>query len=203
MGRGTTVPLLHTERKNMRSKSILIGVVLALSFLTAAITVRSEHKFIFDNVSYYSLSKPAQKQIDCLAENMYFEALSEPKDGQIAVALVTLNRLASGNYADDICGVVNQKTAGVCQFSWVCQPIFASKRLTIKHNPLYNDIRNLAVYVFMNYERMHDHTKGATFYHADYVNPGWRLPKTTKIGRHIFYKNSKDFITIDNKEIKL
>ena len=187
----------------MRSKSILIGVLLALSFLTAAFTVKNENKFVFDNVSYYSLSKPAQKQIDCLAENIYFESLSEPKDGQIAVALVTLNRLISGNYANDICGVVHQKTAGVCQFSWVCQPIFASKRLTIKHNPLYNDIRNLAVYVFMNYERMEDHTKGATFYHADYVNPDWRLPKTTKIGRHIFYKSSKDFITIDNKEIKL
>jgi spore germination cell wall hydrolase CwlJ-like protein len=27
----------------------------------------------------------------------------------------------------------------------------------------------------------------ALYYHADYVNPGWRLPRIEKIGRHIFY----------------
>jgi spore germination cell wall hydrolase CwlJ-like protein len=29
--------------------------------------------------------------------------------------------------------------------------------------------------------------KGALYYHADYVSPGWKLPKIDKIGRHIFY----------------
>jgi hypothetical protein len=28
------------------------------------------------------------------------------------------------------------------------------------------------------------------YYHADYVNPRWKLEKTTVIGRHIFYKES-------------
>jgi spore germination cell wall hydrolase CwlJ-like protein len=54
----------------------------------------------------------------------------------------------------------------------------------------------------MNYETMKDITKGATYYHADYVNPHWGLPKTTQIGRHIFYKRQSDVNKID-KEIKL
>jgi spore germination cell wall hydrolase CwlJ-like protein len=29
--------------------------------------------------------------------------------------------------------------------------------------------------------------KEALFYHADYVSPGWKLPRIDKIGRHIFY----------------
>jgi spore germination cell wall hydrolase CwlJ-like protein len=52
----------------------------------------------------------------------------------------------------------------------------------------------------MNYGNIDDVTKGATYYHADYVNPGWNLPKTTKIGRHIFYKKHTDYQNL-NKEI--
>jgi spore germination cell wall hydrolase CwlJ-like protein len=29
--------------------------------------------------------------------------------------------------------------------------------------------------------------KNALYYHADYVNPNWRLPRIDQIGRHIFY----------------
>jgi hypothetical protein len=54
----------------------------------------------------------------------------------------------------------------------------------------------------MNYDVIRDVTYGATYYHADYVNPQWGLPKTTQIGRHIFYKNHRDVANI-NKEIKL
>ena len=154
------------------------------------------------NINYNSLSKPTQKQVDCLAQNIYHEAGRETREGQIAVALVTLNRLASGNYANDICGVVNQKTNGMCQFSWVCQPFIAAKSLTGTNNSLYNNIRDLAVYVIMNYDNMKDVTHGATYYHADYVNPGWGLPKTTQIGRHIFYKRYTDTQSM-KKEIKI
>lgn len=187
----------------MRSKILLTAVAVSMSILTLALTFKSEQNVLFTNVPYFALSKPAKQQVECLAENMYFEAGHEPDDGKIAVALVTLNRLQSGNYADDICGVVKQKTGNTCQFSWYCDRTFTDRRLTIKHTPLYNEIRDLAVYVLMNYERMSDLTHGATYYHADYVNPGWRLPKTTKIGRHIFYKSNKDISATETKEIKI
>lgn len=152
------------------------------------------------NVKYQDLSKPVQKQVNCLAENILFEAGHEGKAGQVAVAMVTLNRVVSGNYGDDICGVVKQKTAGICQFSWVCQNL-DQKRLALLNGKLYNEIRQLAVYVVMNYDQIHDETKGATYYHATYVSPGWNLPKTTQIGQHIFYRSNRD--VVQQKELKL
>jgi spore germination cell wall hydrolase CwlJ-like protein len=143
-----------------------------------------------------------QKQVDCLTENILFEAGQESKQGQVAVALVTLNRVSTGNYASDICGVVKQKTNGVCQFSWVCEDYNRGKRLTLLNSSLYNEIRSVAIGVIMNYETMKDITKGATYYHADYVNPNWGLPKTTQIGRHIFYKRQSDINKI-NKEVRI
>ena len=172
----------------------IFGLLTILNFNT--ITEAKESKPI--KVAYKDLSPTAKKQVECLAQNIYHEAGRETREGQIAVALVTLNRLASGNYANDICGVVNQKTNGMCQFSWVCQPFFTTKQ----DNSLYNSIRDLAVYVIMNYDNMKDVTHGATYYHADYVNPQWGLPKTTQIGRHIFYKRYTDTQTM-KKEIKI
>lgn len=84
----------------------------------------------------------------------------------------------------------------------MCDTMLTSKRLTIIHSSLYNSVRDVAVYVLMNYENMADITKGATYYHADYVNPQWGLPKTTQIGRHIFYKRQSDLVTM-KKEIKI
>ena len=50
----------------------------------------------------------------CLALNVYFEARSEPMIAQFAVAQVTMNRVASEKYPDNVCDVVWQKK----QFSW-------------------------------------------------------------------------------------
>lgn len=157
------------------------------------------------NIHYSSLTQPVKKQVDCLAQNIYFEAGNEHDTGKVAVAMVTLNRVASGNYADDICSVVYQRTRNaenktVCQFSWTCQVKEMTNRLTIRDTSMYNEIRELSVRVYMNYGKIDDVTKGATYYHADYVNPGWNLPKTTKIGRHIFYKKNSDLINL-SKEI--
>ena len=30
----------------------------------------------------------------------------------------------------------------------------------------------------------------ALYYHADYINPGWKRPKIMQIGHHIFYMQS-------------
>jgi spore germination cell wall hydrolase CwlJ-like protein len=119
--------------------------------------------------------------------------------GQKAVAFVTINRVQTGNYANSICDVVFQKTGGTCQFSWYCDKKFTDRRLTIKDTTLYNDIRELATHIVINFEKMDDVTKGATYYHADYVNPGWKLDKVDQIGRHIFYKRKGDKID-RNKE---
>ena len=145
--------------------------------------------------SFNSLTADVKKQVTCLAENIYFEAGHEPLDGKKAVAFVTFNRVRTGNYASTVCDVVKQKFNGTCQFSWYCDSLFTSKRLTIKSTKLYNDIRELATNLYINFDRMEDVTNGAKYYHADYVNANWtKLKKETKIGRHIFYKSKGDKI---------
>ncbi len=55
----------------------------------------------------------------CLTEALYFEARGESVKGQIAVAEVILNRVASPKFPDSVCAVVNQGTGRkyACQFT--------------------------------------------------------------------------------------
>jgi spore germination cell wall hydrolase CwlJ-like protein len=183
----------------MRSRPILLTTFFSAIVLTVSMINIDLHGVLPFKTSYNSLTKDVQKQVTCLAENIYFEAAHEPTDGKKAVAFVTINRVLSGNYANTICDVVYQKTGGTCQFSWYCDKTFTDRRLTIKETKLYNEIRDLATHIVVNFERMKDVTHGATYYHADYVNPGWKLDKVDQIGRHIFYKRKGDQID-RNKE---
>ena len=158
----------------------LILLILSVIFLTK----NAFSDAVLLDVHYNQLTKDTKKQVDCLTENIYHEAGYEPREGKEAVALVTLNRTQDPRFPKDICGVVKQKTSSVCQFSWFCQNVSKPNR------DAYDEARDVAVYVYANYENLKDITKGALYYHADYVNPRWKLEKTTVIGRHIFYKES-------------
>ncbi len=162
---------------------LLTICLLSLLFVVAPNLIKHEDKIL--KIEYKQLTKEARKQIDCLAENIYYEAGWEPTDGRVAVALVTLNRVQDPRYPKDICSVVKQKVNSTCQFSWFCE---GKKHITSSR--LYEEAQNIALYVYANYENLTDITHGALFYHADYVNPRWKLDKTTVIGRHIFYKES-------------
>lgn len=183
----------------MRSKPILLTILFSVFILSLSMINIDLYKVLPFKASYYSLTKDVQKQVTCLAENIYFEAAHESYAGKKAVAFVTINRVQSGNYANNICDVVFQKTGGVCQFSWYCDKKFTDRRLTIRETILYNEIRELATHIVINFDKLKDVTQGATYYHADYVNPGWKLDKVDQIGRHIFYKRKGDKID-RNKE---
>jgi spore germination cell wall hydrolase CwlJ-like protein len=177
----------------MQHKSIVAIAAAILSslmiFTSVAMSKTEMWQVPLSTIKYSQLSKRTQKQIDCLAKNIYYEAAFEPKEGWMAVGLVTMNRVKSGNYADDVCGVVYQKTGHTHQFSWV-----GLKKLSSINPTIYGDIVDLATLIYMNHDRLKDITGGATFYHADYVRPGWKLERTKQIGQHIFYKSPKDMI---------
>lgn len=170
--------------------SILITLILFVALLFSA-SFKSSFNDTVVKISYEFLNAAEKKQVDCLTENIYYEALGESHQGQVAVGLVTLNRVKSNVFPDTVCGVVHQKTKHdnktVCQFSWLCE-----NKSNNKHTELYEAIRDVALYVYFNHNIIEDMTKGAIYYHADYVSPDWyRLQKTTKIGRHIFYIDPK------------
>lgn len=176
----------------MKVKLISITLVLCSTMILLPFYFVEEKQNSVLPVSYKALTPEAKKQVTCLADNIFFEAANEPVIGQLAVAHVTINRVLSGNYASTICDVVHQKTNGVCQFSWYCISDNLRRRLTVRDTDAYNRIREISAYVFVNHDRKNDVTQGATFYHADYVNPRWNLQPSDKIGRHIFYKRRDD-----------
>ena len=168
----------------MRTYRIYIPLILLiLSIILLTKNTFTDTEIMLD-VTYNQLTRETQKQVDCLADNIYHEAGFEPNDGKVAVALVTLNRMQDPRFPKDICGVVKQRTTSVCQFSWFCN------KVSIKNKDAYEKAKEVAIYVYANYENLKDITSGALYYHADYVNPRWKLEKTTVIGRHIFYKES-------------
>jgi spore germination cell wall hydrolase CwlJ-like protein len=160
-----------------------ILLIISLMIASTIFATAYPSNFRLFDITYTELTKDARKQVDCLAENIYHEAGHESEEGKIAVALVTLNRTQDPRFPKDICGVVKQKTVGTCQFSWFCMPVTLNKRSVV-----YDKAMDVALHVYANYENLDDITKGALYYHADYVNPRWKLQRTTVIGRHIFYK---------------
>ena len=128
----------------------------------------------------------------CLALNIYFEARSEPIEGQIAIAEVTLNRVASTNYPNDVCSVVLQENKDGCQFSWWCDGKSDQPR---EHNSLRTS-KALAELMLNEGRYITVIGNQATHYHSNEVHPYWAndLHKIRRIGKHIFYK------TKDNDE---
>jgi spore germination cell wall hydrolase CwlJ-like protein len=135
----------------------------------------------------YASTTERLKQLDCLTRNIYWEAASEPFEGKVAVAQVTMNRVEDGRFGKDVCGVVYQKNVIyekiICQFSWVCE---TTHKVRAVHRPAWQESEEVAKKVLLENFRLPG-MKGAIYYHADYVNPGWKKPKIDKIGRHIFY----------------
>jgi hypothetical protein len=123
----------------------------------------------------------------CLAEAIYFEARSEPEEGQAAVAQVVLNRVMSGLYPQTVCAVVfqNQQRRNACQFSFACE----GHALHITEAEPWTRAQRIAREVMEGSTYVSD-IGAATHYHANYVRPPWarQLTKMDVIGHHIFYK---------------
>ena len=126
------------------------------------------------------LSAYDKNQIQCLAENAYFEAGNQSTKGKAAVTHVVMNRVKDDRFPKSACAVVHQKSRGVCQFSWVCEG-----KKKIRDWALFAESKRVAENVYIGNTR--DVTRGAKFYHANYVNPHWKLTRVAQIGAHIFY----------------
>ncbi len=121
----------------------------------------------------------------CMALNIYWEARGQDLAGQLAVAQVTLNRVASKKYPDDVCAVVYQHK----QFSW-----YSDGESDIpKDLPAWNTARLVASAALAG--SGHVELEGVTHYHAEYVSPYWSLEYdfVTQIQEHKFYRISYEW----------
>tara|TARA_B100000131_G_C17981137_1_gene558666 strand:- start:186 stop:692 length:507 start_codon:yes stop_codon:yes gene_type:complete len=161
-------------------KETLMGVLVTLTLATPA------------------QAEKAEDSIECLAQNIYFEARSQSLAGQMAVGLVTRNRVLDKRFPNSFCEVVYQgptrpswKRDGTyypvrhkCQFSWYCD----GKADKIVDESAYQQAHRVATYIIRSKDSF-DITDGATHYHAYYVKPSWAKSKKriAKIEDHIFY----------------
>lgn len=165
-----------------RSSADMIDIVA-----TSQYTIDQINKIVQEVVDY-------KAERDCLAQNIYHEAMGESELGQRAVAYATINRTKDERYSPSICGVVHQAVTDAngkplknkCQFSWYCD----GKPDEIKDLEAYSKALAVATIVINTYGNSFDPTMGATMYHTDDVKPEWRksFSKTTEIENHIFYK---------------
>jgi spore germination cell wall hydrolase CwlJ-like protein len=127
------------------------------------------------------------RQLECLTRNIYWESASEPFEGKVAVAQVTMNRVASGRFPADVCGVVYQKNIVyekvICQFSWYCEGTYKTKPV---HGVLWRESEEVAKKVLLEGFRLPS-MKNALYYHADYIHVQWNKPEIARIGHHVFY----------------
>lgn len=134
--------------------------------------------------------KRSKADLRCLAQAIYFEARGEPTLGQIAVANVVLNRVKSEHYPDNICGVVyqNHHRRLACQFTFACD----GRSDRPRNDKYWAKAMRIARQV-LDGKKLLTSMRDATHYHATYVRPRWsrRLSTVKRIGRHIFYKNSR------------
>lgn len=141
-----------------------------------------KEKIALQKIKNQNIYLANNRELKCLADNIYFEAGNQSKTGKLAVAAVTINRVKSPKFPKSVCSVVYQKTRGTCQFSWVCE---GKKR--IRSEQQYAESKKVAEKVLLSGANHGIFGSNVLFYHADYVNPRWNLRRVAKIGDHIFY----------------
>ena len=128
--------------------------------------------------------RPGTSDLECLTQAIYYEARSEPLDGQVAVAQVVLNRTRQPGRPATICQVVFQGAPRPgCQFSFACEGDRQAGPVQIR---LWQQSQSVAQAVLAGQARG---DLAATHYHADYVQPSWasQMQRLGQIGRHIFF----------------
>ena len=140
-----------------------------------------------------------EKQLKCLADNIYYEANGESIHGQAAVARVVLNRIRYG-FANTPCQVVYQTNiitkideatqelvkVKLCQFSWVCEN---NKN---KINPARYRTAKQVAYDVLAFDAYKDVVPRTTlFFHNLSIQPNWPHHKVKQIGNHVFYTKAK------------
>jgi len=154
-------------------------------------------------VEYNLISEKDTPEIYCLAQNILFEASTEPVAGKIAVGLVVLNRVKDTRYPNTICEVVKQgpiyeswKTRNNpdlkpdervyfpvkhrCQFSWYCDgkkdiiwATYMNGDVIQENMTAWRDSIHVALFM-MSGNMKNDITHGAVFYYNPHIaNPAW------------------------------
>lgn len=179
----------------MKNDTLIVALVFAflLGLIVMGSVSHNEQKDqIVNNEKQNSQPKVNQKELICLAKNVYFEAASEPLEGKKAVAQVTMNRVKHAGFPKSVCGVVKQRTRSVelkktiCQFSWVCD---GAKKVLV-NSPAWGDSIQVAKLALTEKKVYDKFSSNVLFYHEKHLETNWNEHyKVVKVvGNHKFYR---------------
>jgi spore germination cell wall hydrolase CwlJ-like protein len=152
--------------------SYLVPAMVALQLLYGPTTTESEKEF--------------KSELNCLTENIIYEAGGEHDLGKVAVVEVTGTRKTHSKYPDDFCGVIWQHK----QFSWTLTPEEYRSKPTDK---TIEYAARIAVTYMLDKKLPDTGVKGSTHFinpdDADYI-PEWYYVYEFmgKIGKHEFFR---------------
>ena len=175
----------------LRDKATTIFSVISLLIVAALLSVSVIAQTMPQQVAEEVITETKEvmaKDVECLANNIYYEAGRESFEGKLAVAQVTINRTKSNRYPNTICGVVYQKDKIngriLCQFSWVCEKVHTNKNKYLWEEAQY--IAKKALTEPIAHAKIAAHN--VMYFHGAYINPGWKKSGVVmRIGNHIFY----------------
>lgn len=126
------------------------------------------------------------RALQCLTTAIYYEAATEPDDGQKAVAQVILNRVRHPAFPATVCGVVFQGSEHRgCQFSFACDGAMARGQPSRDY---WDRAQRVAAAALSG--SVFAPVGLATHYHTYAVTPSWNrsLVMTGTFGAHFFHR---------------
>lgn len=191
--------LLVKQEKFMKYKLgflimlVLVAVSIPVTKMEQTLQDQEETLERIEEAIEFEQIKIQQDELNCLAQNIYWESRNQSDKGRVAVAQVTMNRVNDPRFPSTICGVVKQTKyypsgridLHSCQFSWYCDGM--------SDEPLKNEMKvwekSLVLAEDFLLNRPTDRTNGALWYHSVKVNPDWAESyfRVTIIEDHIFY----------------
>lgn len=183
------------------NKFLISTALLAAGLLAVKVLITEDEPVIQVtpmNIEFKFDAGPTYREVECLAQNIYFEARGEPHTGQVAVAYVAYNRVKDDRYPNTLCTVIKQgpispwflmehdrvvPLRNQCQFSWWCD----GRSDQPKDMWAWGRAMDVAAGVINH--KYEDPTDGALWYHNDEVDPDWAgaMLVTAKINKHTFY----------------
>ena len=128
------------------------------------------------------------KEIRCLALNIFHESRNQGTQGWLAVAFVTINRVFDPRFPKSICEVVWEPK----QFSWTHDGLSDKPDLSkYPDRKAWEYILEFSRGFLENHKYIEDPTNGSLYYHKNTIEPSWRdnFEVAVEIGEHIFYIN--------------
>ena len=129
-----------------------------------------------------------ERELDCLANNIYFESRNQSDFGQLAIGLVTLTRVQQNRWSDSVCDVVHAPK----QFTWTWDGKQKRASNQIDHQRYLDSLYMASRILYGDFDNLLP-MFNADHYHTTKVRPSWakKMERLAVIEDHIFLVDKK------------